>query len=131
MSFLSKEQIFEADDRVFDVVDCPEWGGKVRISSISVGQRDAYEESLIVGRGKNRDTNLRNARAKLIVMCAVDESGHRLFTPDDVTRLSRKNAKPADRLFDACRRLVGLSEEDVERLTEDFEETRDDDSSID
>lgn len=120
MTFLSKEQILEKDDTEYSEVDCPEWGGKVRLKSIRGRQRDDYEQSLIIERGGSRTMNLRNARAKLIVLCAVDEAGHLLFTPDDLSALGRKNAKPLDRLFDECRRLAGLSEDDVDKLTENF-----------
>jgi hypothetical protein len=75
--------------------------------------------------------NLLNARAKLIVLCAVDEQGAQLFTPDDLNALGRKNARPLDRLFDACRKLAGLSENDVEELTKDFGAARSDDDTSD
>ena len=120
MAFLTRDQIVEADDTEYDTVPCPEWGGDVRLKSIKGRQRDEYEQSLIVERGGNRSMNLRNARAKLIVLCAVDEQGNLLFTPDDLNVLGRKNAKPLDRLFDACRKLAGLTDDDVEKLTENF-----------
>lgn len=129
MAFLTRDNILEAEDRDFDTVPCPEWGGDVRLRSISGTQRDSYEQSLIQQRGNSRQMNLKNARTKLIVLCAVDEDGRQLFTADDVTALGRKNAKPLDRLFDACRKLTGLSDDDVEKLTEDFGEAQDDDST--
>jgi hypothetical protein len=129
MAFLNKEQILEVDDTEYDVVPCPEWGGDVRLKSIKGRQRDEYEQSLIIERGGNRSMNLRNARAKLIVLCAVDEHGALLFNPDDLNALGRKNAKPLDRLFDACRKLAGLSEDDVEKLTEDFGAARSDEGT--
>ena len=125
MALLSKEDIFAADDREFDTVDVPEWGGEVRIASISGTQRDKFEQSLILERGKDRKTNLTNLRAKLVALCAVDEGGKRMFTDEDVRRLGSKNAKPLDRVFEACQKLAGLSQEDVESLTEDFDETPD------
>lgn len=131
MAFLTRDTILTADDRTYDEVEIPEWGGSVRISSITAGQRDSYEQSMIEERGKDRKMNLRNARAKLIVLCAVDEKGQSLFAADDVNRLSRKNAKPVDRLFDACKTIAGLSDEDVDKLTEDFGATQDDDSATD
>jgi hypothetical protein len=131
MGFLTKDQIFAAEDREFDEVPCPEWGGDVRLASISGRQRDEYENSLIEQRGNDRKMNLRNARAKLIVLCAVDENGSRLFTPDDLAALGRKNAKPLDRLFTAAQKLAGLSDEDVTKLTENFGETPDDDFNTD
>jgi hypothetical protein len=131
MGFLTRDQIVDAEDVEYDVVACPEWGGDVRLRSIRGTQRDAYEQSLIVEKSGSRSMNLRNARAKLIVLCAVDEAGHLLFTPDDLNALGRKNAKPLDRLFDACRKLAGLSEEDVDKLTEDFGAARSDGDTSD
>lgn len=129
MTLLSRETILEADDRRYEVVSCPEWGGEVRLSSIRGAQRDTYEQSVIEQRGNDRKMNLRNARAKLIVLCAVDADGRPLFTGDDLNALGRKNAAPLDRLFTTCRRLAGMSEEDVDKLTEDFGETPDDDAT--
>lgn len=131
MALLNRDAILSADDRGFDEVDIPEWGGTVRISSITAGQRDAYEQSMIEERGRDRRMNLRNARAKLIVLCAVDEAGRPLFSKDDVNQLSRRNAKPVDRLFDACKAIAGLSDDDVDKLTEDFGATQGDDSGTD
>jgi len=132
VALLSRDQILAAEDRTYDEVDCPEWGGSVRLRSITGAERDAYEQSLIQQRGNSRQMNLRNARAKLIVLCAVDEAGRRLFSGEaDVNALSRKNAKPLDRLFDACRKIAGLSDDDVDRLTEDFDETQGDASGTD
>lgn len=120
MGFLTRDQILEAEDREFETVQCPEWGGEVRLRSITGTQRDTYEQSLMSSNGADRKMNLRNARVKLIVLCAVDETGRPLFSADDLSALGRKNAAPIDRLFDACRKLAGMSAEDVDKLTEDF-----------
>lgn len=120
MTFLSRDQIVEADDVEYAVVACPEWGGDVRLRSIRGTQRDAYEASLVVEKSGSRSMNLRNARAKLVILCAVDEAGALLFSADDLNALGRKNAKPLDRLFDKCKDLAGLSDDDVDKLTEDF-----------
>lgn len=131
MALLSRDAILGADDHEYEVVPCPEWGGEVRLRSLTGAERDAYEQSLVQTRGKSREMNLRNARAKLVALCAVDENGKRLFTDVDVTALGEKNAKPLDRLFDAARRLSGLSEDDVDRLTEDFDDAQSDASTTD
>ncbi len=131
MALLSREQILEADDRKYEVVECPEWGGDVRLRSITGTQRDAYEQSLMQSNGADRKMNLRNARVKLIVLCAVDQGGHSLFSTEDLSALGRKNAAPIDRLFDVCRKLAGMSAEDVDKLTEDFGATPDEDAISD
>lgn len=131
MGYLSREAILDADDRRYDEVECPEWGGTVRIRSISGRQRDEYEQSLIQQNGRDRQMNLRNARAKLIVLCAIGEDGRPLFSAEDLRHLSAKSAKPLDRLFTACQKLVGLSDDDVKSLTENFGATPDGGSTSD
>lgn len=128
---LNRDDILGADDIEFVTVPCPEWGGDVRLKSIRGAQRDAYEESIISSNGNDRKVNMRNARAKLIVLCAVDDDGRALFSADDVSALGRKNAKPLDRLFDAARKLIGMGDNDVEKLTENFGATPDDDELSD
>lgn len=118
--FLGRDAILDADDQQFDVVECPEWGGKVRIRGLSGTQRDAYEASLVQSNGADKKLNLANARAKMCVLVIVDEGGRPVFTSDDVRALGRKSALPIERIFDAARRLSGMSEEDVEKLTENF-----------
>lgn len=134
MALLTRNQIIgdEArDDRDYETVACPEWGGEVRLRSITGLQRDAYEQSVIQGNGSDRKMNLRHARSKLIVLCAVDENDRLLFTPEDLNALSKKNAAPLDRLFAACKRLAGLSDSDVNELTEDFGAARSDEPTFD
>jgi hypothetical protein len=131
MGFLTREAILEADDTRYETVACPEWGGDVRLRSISGAKRDQYEASLVEERGASRKMNLRNARAKLIILCAVDESGRQLFSSEDLRQLGNKNAAPLDRLFDAARKLTGMSEDDVKELTENFGATPDDEDSSD
>ncbi len=110
---------------------CPEWGGGVRVRSITGRQRDEFEASLVEQRGNDRKVNMRNARAKLIVLCAIDENGQPLFTSEDIRRLGSKNAKPIDRLFEVCQVLAGLTDEDLREMTENFDETPDGDSTSD
>lgn len=131
MGYLNRDAILGADDSEFRDVEVPEWGGTVRIKSITGAQRDAFEASLREGKGKNADVNLRNMRAKLIIMCAVDEHGSKLFTQEDLRKLGSKNAKPLDRLFDACTQMIGMTEDDVKTYTEDFDESPDEPSSTD
>lgn len=118
--FLGRDAILDADDRVYEAVDCPEWGGKVRVRGLTGTQRDAYEASLISGNGADRKMNLANARAKMIVLAVVDNDGRPIFTADDVRALGRKSALPIERIFDVARRLSGMTEADVDKLTENF-----------
>ena len=51
MALLTRSQILEAKDRDYETIDCPEWGGEVRLRSISGTQRDEYEQSMVEQRG--------------------------------------------------------------------------------
>lgn len=131
MALLSRDEILSAEDQDFDEVDCPEWGGTVRIRSISGTERDAYEASCIIQKGNDRRVNMKNARTKLIVLMAVDAHGSRLFSEDDIKALAKKNARPIDRLFDSCQKLAGITQDDMDTLTANLDETQTDDSDSD
>lgn len=121
-NYLSRDAIVSVDDRQYDDIEVPEWGGTVRVRGMSGAQRDDYETSIIEQRGNDRKVNLRNARAKLVARCIVDEAGMTIFTSEDVPALGRKSAVALERVFDAARRLSGMTEGDVERLAENFED---------
>ncbi len=131
MQLLTKEQILAAQDLPTEDVDVPEWGGSVRLRTLSGAERDRWEESRIEQRGKSRKTNYQNITASLIALCAVDSEGKRLFSEAEVHALGRKSAKVLGRLFDACRRLNGLSEEEVEQLAGELKNAPSDSSGSD
>lgn len=120
MSLLSRDQILGASDLAHEDIPVPEWGGTVRIRSLSGAERDEYENSLVQQVGNKQVTNARNARAKLVAMAAVGEDGQPVFTKADVIKLGSKNSAALQRLFDAACRLSGFTDEDVKELEEGF-----------
>lgn len=122
MTLLSKDAILGADDRQYETVAVPEWGGEVRLRSLSGSERDEYENSLVHQVGNKQVTNARNARAKLVALCAVDAAGVPLFEPRDVIKLGSKSSAALQRLFDAACRMNGFTDDDVKELEEGFGE---------
>ncbi|MEW6223198.1 MAG: hypothetical protein AB1627_01075 [Chloroflexota bacterium] len=116
-ALLSRDAILAAADYVTADVAVPEWGGTVRVKGLTGRERDSYEASILSGKGKNRDINLRNARAKLVVMAAIDEAGNRVFDDADVVALGQKSALALQRVFDKASELAGLDDEAIENLT--------------
>lgn len=116
MALLSKDQILQADDRRYEVVPVPEWGGEVRLRSLTGSERDEYESGLVQQVGGKQTMNARNARAKLIALCAVDEQGLPLFSKADVIKLGSKNSAALQRVFDVACRMNGFTDEDVKDL---------------
>ena len=57
--------------------------GFVYVRGMTGKERDAWEASLMRGKGSDRRADTRNARARLAVRCLVDEANVRLFTDSD------------------------------------------------
>lgn len=112
---LSKEQILAAADVRYEEVAVPEWGGSVRVRTMTGEQRDAYEQSLFAGRAEDGGT-IANVRARLAAYSLVDEAGALLFTEAEVALLGAKSSAALDRVVEASRRVSALSQEDIDAL---------------
>lgn len=113
---LNRDQIRQAQDLKSESVNVPEWGGTVLVRGMTGAERDQFEQSNIVGKGRNRDVNLRNYRAKLVIWSCVDADGKRLFSDADAEWLGEKSAAALSRIVDVASRLSGISESDQEEL---------------
>jgi hypothetical protein len=128
MAILNRDLILAADDMKTIDVEVPEWTpegqevASVRLRTLTGGERDKFESDMIDQRGKSNKMNLVNLRARLVALCAVDESGQRMFGDKEVTLLGSKSASVLDRLFTAAQKLNGMTQQDVEELTEGFED---------
>jgi hypothetical protein len=112
MAALTREQILGAKDIQTEIVKVPEWGGEVLIGAMSGTARDTWEQSLIGA--KRGEVRMENMRARLLVACAVDEKGERLFKEDDALALGRKSSVALDRCIRIIQRLNGLTDTDLE-----------------
>lgn len=136
---LTDDQILDADDVQIEWVPCPEWAPKgtpeekrdqygVFVRGLSGVERDRFEESCLVGRGKKRRLNLENARAKLVALCAVNSpdpvAAVPIFKKYQVQKLGEKSAQALQRIFEVAQRLSGLSDDQLDELTENLEDTQ-------
>lgn len=128
--FSKPEQILDADDQQWGEVPVPEWAPRgdsnperwiLKLKGLNGQDRDRFEASINQTRGGKQKQNYENFRARLIVMCAVDPDGNRIFSRADINRLGAKSAKALDRVFTECNKLNGFSEEDVADMTEGFD----------
>lgn len=111
------EQIFGIDDTQEKDVIVPEWNGLVvKIRGLTGDERDAYEAASIIGKGKNRDVNIKNMRARLIVACAKKPDGSPLFTAEHIERLGKRSGLALDRLFEVAKELSGLGDTQIEEM---------------
>jgi len=116
MDYLTADQILNAVDITYEDVPVPEWGGTVRIRGLTGTERDRYEQSLLGTKGTVSVPKLAGARARLCAWTIVNAAGELEFTDAQVLKLGKKSAAALERVFDASRKLSGLSEEDVEEL---------------
>jgi hypothetical protein len=116
MKLLSKDAILKADDLPRQVVEVPEWGGSVMVRGLTGSERDKFEASVLVKKGKDYDVKLTDLRARLVVLSVIDEAGNRLFDDNDVAELGKKSASALNRVFEAAQRLSGLTDQDIEEL---------------
>jgi hypothetical protein len=119
---LTGEEILGIDDRKVVKVPCPEWGGHVHVRSLSGEELDQWEveqyerSRLEKEEGQDKQAMLRNLRARLVSRCACDESGRPLFSPEQASALGQKNGRALKRVFDAARKLNGMTPEDEQEL---------------
>jgi hypothetical protein len=131
MALLGKQEIFSAQDIVFEDVSVPEWGGEVRVKGLTGRERDKFEADSLTKAKKSgqRDVNLENMRARLIVLCAVNEQFQPIFERSDVMRLGEKSAVALERVFSVAQRLSGMTDEDMEELAGNSESDQSDGST--
>jgi len=113
MILLTKDQILTQDDLKSEIVSVPEWGGDVRVCTMSGFSRDRFEADII---GKNGGVNTSNIRAKLAAATITDENGKLLFDEADIAKLGHKSCAALDRVFAAAQRLNMITSKDVEGL---------------
>lgn len=113
MEFLTKKDILAAQDLKTEVVDVPEWGGKVKVCGLSATDRDGFENEMFE---QSQSPGMKIVRASLCARCIVDEKNKRLFTDGEVKQLGAKSAVALNRVFKVAQKLCGLREEDVEEL---------------
>lgn len=125
MSLLTKGQILAADDKPTKDVPVPEWGGDVRVRTMSASERDQWENETY-GSGK---VNTVDFRARFVALCLVDEAGVRVFTDEEVAELGTKSAAAMQRVFNAAQNLNALTGKDIEELEKNSEAVPSDGSS--
>lgn len=120
MKRLTRDFILSVDDVQSEVVEVPEWGGEVVVRGLRGRERDEFEASIMERRGRQMVPNTANIRAKLVVLCCVDDEGKPLFNRADVEQLGEKSGAPIDRIYEVAARLSGMTDEESQELVEDF-----------
>lgn len=125
---LTKDQVLAAQDRQFETVPVPEWGGELIVAVMDAPARAAYEDYLD---GFEEGAKLTGLRGTVVALSCVDAAGERIFTPEDAAALERKSHLALDRVFKVAIRLNKLRKCDVEDMKKNSEPTASGDSCSD
>jgi hypothetical protein len=118
-SYLTRDAILAATALKTEEVDVSDtaWGGVVLVRELTGRERDEFEASLAVQRGKQVVPDVANMRAKLVARCVIDpDSREPLFTQADVNALGELSGAALNRVAEVASRLSGLKEEDLEEM---------------
>lgn len=112
-------------------VDVSEWWGegkKLLIRELTAAERDEYEASILnskATRGKAQDLNLKNARARLVVLALINEDGSRMFRSNEAHIIGNLPGRMLDYLYDRVREFSDMMPE-VKQQNEDGEAASED-----
>jgi hypothetical protein len=121
-SYLGRDAILARSALKTEEVRVPEWmdpdtgADVVLVRELRGRERDEWEASLAVQRGRQMVPDVANMRAKLVARSVVGDDGEPLFSQQDVAALGELSAAALDRVFEAASRLSGLNPADLEEM---------------
>jgi hypothetical protein len=129
-SYLGRDAILAATALKTEEVDVSdtEWGGVVLVRELRGRERDEWEASLAVQRGRQMVPDVANIRAKLVARTVVGEDLEPVFTQQDVAALGELSAAALDRVFEVASKLSGLNQDSVEEMAKNSEAVHSGDS---
>ena len=113
MALLDRAAILAADDIKTEDVPVPEWGGTVRIRSLTGSERDQYDAEAYRAQQVGGEP-LVDFRVRRVAKALIGPDGKRLFSDADLAALGAKNGAVIDRLDDVVARLAGLTPQAVQ-----------------
>lgn len=113
MAYLSKDDIFRADDILTSDVEVPEWGGTVRIKAWTVAQGDMYGEKL--AKHHKDETFMSQFREFMVAQSVIDENGKLMFCTADIVKLGQKSPAALKRIVLAVQELNKLQNGALEK----------------
>lgn len=115
---LTIDDILAADDIDIEAVNCPRWGGKVYLRTISGNERDRLDQRFSATDG---EVSLEGFRAAWVAACLCDASGKREpISENQLIALGRKSCAELDRCFAVCQRLNRVTAEDIEEQVKNY-----------
>ena len=123
MSSLSREAFLRPAKVNVVEVPVPELGGSVYVKGMTAKDRSRFETQFQLSSGKSNTRKLKEIRERLVIACLCDEEGVLLLQDSDVDAVGSQPAAVVERIVDAAQKVCGMSNNDVEDLAKNSEET--------
>lgn len=120
--FLSLDTIFAAPDINTDVVDVPEWGGKVQVKGISKGDQMAIRKKAMV---KNVVDETKFEGLLLVAGVVSPE-----LKEHHIPQLFKKSSGAIDRVLGKVMELSGMTDESAKDAEADLKSESGDEESV-
>jgi len=110
--YLSREEILTADDLGEEDVDCPEWGGKVRIRGMSEAKRQHISKTATI----NGEIDSEKLARLLFIHGVINPE----FDDSDYEALGKKSSAALQRVVVSVLKINGQGVEDAEETASTF-----------
>ncbi len=105
-NYLDARSVLSAEDFQYTDVDCPEWGGSVRVRGLTAG-----EQSIISRKNQAKDTG--DLAVLAVIYGCVDQNGEQIFSSTDKDALRKKSNQVVNRIARKVFELSGGDEASV------------------
>jgi hypothetical protein len=119
--YASRESFLKPAQRRFKDVTLPVTGEKYKIRSLTEGEKEAYEASLLTAKGDVTKTSLTGARRRLVVLCLCNGSNERILSDADIDAMKELDGADLAYLQDEIQQHVGFKAGDIEGLVKNCE----------
>lgn len=110
---LTREDVLGADDLKRESVDCPEWGGTVWVQELTAADSMEYDVWIFENR-EDKTAIMKGMNAMMVMLCACNEEGERLFSNKDLAEINSKSPEPVIRIASAAFAINKMRESDYE-----------------
>lgn len=104
-------------------------GGFVYVRGMDGTERDRWEQTTLQAQQKSKSEIYDHMRASIVARTVCDEKGNRLFSDEDIPKVSKMSAAVLDRMYVVGARLSGVSKSDAEELAKNLEGDRSESST--
>lgn len=110
-TYLSRDDILNAQDFRTDEIDVPEWGGTVLVRELSAAEADKTGFSMADKQGNIDLSKAEGLAIRVVALGVIDEKHRRVFTEKDVEALGRRSRLAINRVATRIMQLSGLASE--------------------